>query len=169
MCSRGSGPRRAIVMGAAGRDFHDFLVALRDDAVHRGRRVHGDPDPGNRQSRTFPRPRRPALSRGHPDRPESRTAGLIARRRPSTRSLRLQRHRARRSDAQGLARAVASGADFRLLGPDATMVRSTKPVISVCAVRTGVGKSGISRRVFERLRDKGSRPSTSATRCLTAT
>ena len=35
------------------------------------------------------------------------------------------------------------------------MVRSTKPVISVCAVRTGVGKSGISRRVFERLRDKG--------------
>jgi predicted GTPase len=50
---------------------------------------------------------------------------------------------------------LSLGADFRLLGPAATMVRSVKPVLSVCAVRTGVGKSGISRRVFERLRDRG--------------
>ena len=41
------------------------------------------------------------------------------------------------------------GADFRLLGPDATMVRARVPVVSVCAVRTGAGKSQTSRFVAE--------------------
>ncbi len=50
---------------------------------------------------------------------------------------------------------LASGADFRIVGPARSMVASTKPVISVCAVRTGVGKSGISRRIFELFRDRG--------------
>ena len=48
---------------------------------------------------------------------------------------------------------VAAGADFRLMGEHSTQIKSTKPVISVCAVRTGSGKSQTSRRVAEILRD----------------
>jgi len=49
----------------------------------------------------------------------------------------------------------ACGADFRLLGPDHTMVKSTKPVIAVCAVRTGAGKSQTTRKIQTMLREAG--------------
>ena len=49
----------------------------------------------------------------------------------------------------------AAGADFTLLGSKHTMVKSTKPVISVCAVRTGTGKSQTSRKIIETLMEKG--------------
>ena len=49
----------------------------------------------------------------------------------------------------------AAGADFILLGPKSTMVKSTKPVIAICAVRTGCGKSQVSRKIFEILDKKG--------------
>lgn len=49
----------------------------------------------------------------------------------------------------------AAGADFTLLGPKNTMIKSKKPVIAVCAVRTGCGKSQISRKIFELFRKKG--------------
>lgn len=51
----------------------------------------------------------------------------------------------------------AAGADFVLMGTDNTMLKSTKPVIAVCAVRTGCGKSQVSRKLFEILRKKGYR------------
>jgi predicted GTPase len=51
----------------------------------------------------------------------------------------------------------AAGADFLLLGPRSTMLESKKPVIAVCAVRTGSGKSQVSRKIFEILRKKGFR------------
>jgi predicted GTPase len=51
--------------------------------------------------------------------------------------------------------ALAAGADFKLLGPDSTMLQSTKPVVAVCAVRTGSGKSQTSRRVGKLLLDAG--------------
>lgn len=49
----------------------------------------------------------------------------------------------------------AAGADFSLLGPKSTSIKSTKPVISVCAVRTGAGKSQTSRKIIELLMEKG--------------
>ena len=49
----------------------------------------------------------------------------------------------------------AAGANFVLLGPDDTMVKSTKPVISVCATRTGCGKSQTSRKIVQELMAKG--------------
>ena len=52
---------------------------------------------------------------------------------------------------------MAAGADFRLMGPNTTMLKSTKPVVSVCAVRTGAGKSQTTRRVSLILRDMGYR------------
>ena len=48
-----------------------------------------------------------------------------------------------------------AGADFILLGPESTMIKSSKPLIAVCAVRTGCGKSQVSRKIFEILRNKG--------------
>ncbi len=49
----------------------------------------------------------------------------------------------------------AAGADFKLLGPKSTMLKSTKPVISICAVRTGCGKSQTSRKIIEHLMEQG--------------
>ncbi|HRT01082.1 MAG TPA: GTPase, partial [Fervidobacterium sp.] len=51
--------------------------------------------------------------------------------------------------------ALATGADFKLMGPKSTMVESTKPVISICAIRTGSGKSQTTRRVLDVLRAYG--------------
>ena len=53
--------------------------------------------------------------------------------------------------------ANAAGADFLLLGPRATMLQSPKPVVAVCAVRTGAGKSQVSRRIVQLLRSNGLR------------
>src|SRR5581483_1841026 len=53
--------------------------------------------------------------------------------------------------------AMACGADFRLLGPSTTMLTAAKPVVSVCAVRTGCGKSPVARRIAAILRGEGLR------------
>ncbi len=52
-------------------------------------------------------------------------------------------------------RAIAAGADFSLLGPKKTMLKSKKPVVAICAVRTGAGKSQTTRRVCEILKEAG--------------
>ena len=65
---------------------------------------------------------------------------------------------------------LACGADFRLIGPDATMLKAKVPLVSVCAVRTGAGKSQTTRKrraASSARRDAGS--SRSGTRCRTAT
>lgn len=156
MASENSLVRRVIIMGAAGRDFHDFLVALRDDpGVHvvafTATQIPGIDD------RVLPAalagPRYPD---GIPIRPESELAELIAS--TGAHEVCFAYSDVSHTDLMHKASAVlAAGADFRVIGPDASMLRSSKPVISVCAVRTGVGKSGISRRIFERLRELGLR------------
>jgi len=141
-------------MGAAGRDFHDFLVALKDDTAIEVVAFTATQIPGI-DKRTFPTEL--AGSRyphGIPIHPESDLPRLIADERID--EVLFAYSDTAHTDLMHKASLVLSlGADFRILGPAATMVRSTKPVISVCAVRTGVGKSGISRRIFERLRERG--------------
>jgi predicted GTPase len=56
---------------------------------------------------------------------------------------------------QKASQVLAAGADFRLMGTKSTMLKSIKPVISVCAVRTGAGKSPTSRKLVEILKEKG--------------
>ncbi len=151
-----NGTRRVIVMGAAGRDFHNFLVALRDDPTIEVVAFTATQIPGI-DDRTFPAdlsgPRYPEGIAIHA---ESELPRLIA-------ELNADEVVFAYSDVahdtlmHKASLVLSCGADFRIVGPAATMVRSTKPVISVCAVRTGVGKSGISRRVFERLRERGVR------------
>ena len=154
---KGSGlPRRVIVMGAAGRDFHNYLVSLRDDAEIEVCAFTATQIPGI-DDRSFPAELAgPRYPNGIPIRPESELPGLIAE--YGIDEVIFAYSDTSHADMMHKASLVlACGADFRLQGPTATMVPSTKPVISVCAVRTGVGKSGISRRLFERFRERGLR------------
>ena len=141
-------------MGAAGRDFHNFLVVLRDDPSIEIVAFTATQIPGIDSRRLPPELAGPRYPDGIPIVPESELATLV--RENAIDEVIFAYSDVAHVDLMHKASLVLSlGADFRLLGPSATMVRSTKPVISVCAVRTGVGKSGISRRVFERLRDLG--------------
>ncbi|MHB1322781.1 MAG: GTPase [Coriobacteriia bacterium] len=148
--------RRIVIMGAAGRDFHDFLTRYRDDETVRVVAFTATQIPGI-DSRTFPPtlagPRYPD---GIPILPESRLLDLIAQERIDEVVFAYSdvSHEYVMHHAQAV---IAAGADFTLLGAEPTMIASAKPVISVCAVRTGVGKSGISRHLFSLLRERGIR------------
>ena len=146
--------RRAVIMGAAGRDFHDFLVALKDDPTVEIVAFTATQIPGI-DGRLFPvELAGPRYPQGIPIVDESDLPQLV--RDNEIDEVIFAYSDVAHADMMHKASLVLSlGPDFRLIGPDATLVPSTKPVISVCAVRTGVGKSGISRRIFERLRDKG--------------
>lgn len=149
-------PRRIVIMGAAGRDFHDYLVAIRDSADSHVVAFTANQIPGI-DDRVFPA----ALAGerypdGIPIRPESELADLVTAH-DVDEVLFAYSDVSHEELMHKASLVLASGADFRIVGPKASMVRSTKPVISVCAVRTGVGKSGISRRIFERLRERGLR------------
>ena len=149
-------PRRVVIMGAAGRDFHDFLVALRNDPAVEVIAFTATQIPGI-DDRVFPAEiAGPRYPNGVPIVPETRLAQLIAEK--NVDEVVFAYSDISNSDVMHKASAVlACGADFRLMGPDSTSIASVRPVISICAVRTGVGKSGISRRVFARLAEHGLR------------
>lgn len=149
-----SGRVRVVIMGAAGRDFHVFLTRFREDPRTEVVAITATQIPGI-DSRTFPPDLAgPLYPGGIPIVPESELPDLISRER-------IDRVIFAYSDISHVdlmhkaSLVLACGADFELPGPNATMIRSNRPVISVCAVRTGVGKSGISKRVWERLRAHG--------------
>jgi len=144
--------RRVVIMGAGGRDFHDFNVVFRDDPGTEVVAFTAAQIPGI-DDRVYPAslagPRYPD---GIPIRPESELAELLGREAVdevvfaySDLSHEEVMHRA--------SAALAAGADFRLIGPTASCLRSTKPVIAVCATRTGAGKSQTSRYVAHLVRD----------------
>jgi predicted GTPase len=147
---------RVIIMGAAGRDFHNFNVYFRDNPSYEVVAFTATQIP-NIEDRTYP----PALAgasypEGIPIRPETELRRLIE-------ELHVDQVVFAYSDVaheyvmHKASEVLATGCDFRLLGPSATMLESTLPVISVCAVRTGAGKSQTSRRVAGILGDLGKR------------
>jgi predicted GTPase len=143
---------RIVIMGAGGRDFHDFNVAYRDDPDIEVVAFTAAQIPGI-GGRTYPPvlagPRYPD---GIPIVDESGLTKLIRRER-------IDRVVLAYSDLSHLevmhkaSQVMAAGADFALLGPRRSMLAATKPVIAVCAVRTGSGKSQTSRLVGRILRD----------------
>ncbi len=146
--------RRIVIMGAAGRDFHDFLVRYRDDESVRVVAFTATQIPGI-DSRTFPAQLAgPRYPEGIQIVPESTLLELIAEEKVDEVVFAYSdvSHEYVMHHAQAV---IAAGADFTLLGAEPTMIASTKPLISVCAVRTGVGKSGISRHLFKLLRERG--------------
>jgi predicted GTPase len=145
---------RTVIMGAAGRDFHNFQVVYRDDPGVEVVSFTATQIPGI-DSRTFP----PSLAGplypdGIPIVPEAELPALV-RDRAVTQVVFAYSDVAHIDVMHKASIALAAGADFVMLGPERTMLDSSKPVISICAVRTGVGKSGISRYVWSMLRERG--------------
>jgi predicted GTPase len=138
--------RNVIIMGAGGRDFHNFNVAFRHDPETRVVAFTATQIPGIAE-RVYPASLAgPRYPQGIPIRPEEELTQLV--REHDVDEVILAYSDLRHETVMHKASiALAAGADFRLLGPDATMLRSSKPVVAVCATRTGCGKSQTSRKV----------------------
>jgi predicted GTPase len=146
--------RKVIIMGAGGRDFHNFNVVFRDDPGTTVVAFTAAQIPGIADRLYPPSLAGPRYPGGIPVHPERELAELIARHGVDevvfAYSDVSHEHVMHRASA-----VLAAGADFRLLGPDSTMLAATRPVVAVCAVRTGAGKSQTTRRVAQVLRDAG--------------
>ncbi len=146
--------RRAIIMGAGGRDFHNFNVYFRQNPAYEVVAFTATQIPGI-ANRTYPSQLAGDLyPQGIPIRDETALGELIER-------YRVQEVVFAYSDVPHVyvmnraSAVLAAGADFRLLGPAETMLAANVPVVSVVAVRTGAGKSQTSRRVIDILRGMG--------------
>jgi predicted GTPase len=146
--------RNVLIMGAGGRDFHNFNVAFRDDPHVNVVAFTATQIPGIAERRYPPSLAGPHYPAGIPIRDEQELAELIHRLRVD--EVVLAYSDLKHETAMHKASIVLSaGADFRLMGPKATMLRSSKPVVAVCATRTGCGKSQTSRKVGRLLLDAG--------------
>ena len=149
--------RKVIIIGAAGRDFHNFNTRYRDDDTVEVVAFTAEQIPGIDDRRYPAELAGPRYPNGIPIHAEEDLPRLIA-------DLGVDECVFSYSDVpyrhvMGVAAIVqAAGASFTLLGPADTQLPAAKPVISVCAVRTGSGKSQTTRRVIEFLMDRGLRP-----------
>lgn len=137
-----------LIMGAAGRDFHVFNTYFRDNEAYDVLGFTAAQIP-NIDGRKYPRE---LAGRLYPDGidiyPEEDLESLI--REKSIRQVIFAYSDISHRQVMHKASSVLSlGADFRLMGPDNTSIKSVKPLISICAVRTGAGKSQTSRKVYE--------------------
>ena len=146
--------KNVIIMGAAGRDFHDFNVFWKRQPEDRVVAFTAAQIP-DIAGRVYPRELAgPAYPKGIPIEAESEVSELI--RRHDVKEVSLAYSDLNHIDVMHKASIVnAAGADFRLMGWRQTMVASRKPVIAVCAVRTGCGKSQTTRKVCEILKTLG--------------
>src|SRR5512135_3522138 len=143
-------------MGAAGRDFHNFNTYFRDNPDYRVVAFTATQIP-DIAGRKYPAVLAGKLyPKGIPIEAESEMEALIAAHKVD--DVHLAYSDLPHEYVMHMAsRAQAAGANFVLLGPCSTMIKSRKPVVSVCAVRTGSGKSQTSRRVATILKEKGRR------------
>lgn len=147
---------KVIIVGAAGRDFHDFNTFWRNDPRYHVVAftaaqipdIHGRTYPPELCGERYPN--------GIPIEPEDKLSELIEKHQVDEATMAYSdlpyeevMHKA--------AIVNAAGADFRIMGPRNTMLRSSKPVIAVCAVRTGCGKSQTSRAITAILKSMGKR------------
>ncbi|KAA3660858.1 MAG: GTPase [Chloroflexi bacterium] len=146
-------PQRILIAGAAGRDFHDFNTAFRHNDQYQVVAFTATQIP-NIDGRVYPAALSgPLYPEGIPIHPESELEELIAKYQIddvffsySDVSHEYVMHLA--------SRVMATGAGFRFLGPRQSMIKSKKPMVSVCAVRTGCGKSQTSRHILSILQDE---------------
>jgi predicted GTPase len=146
--------KRILIMGAAGRDFHNFNTCYRNNRSAEVVCFTATQIP-DIAGRKYPRALAGKLyPKGIPIYPESELLDLI--RKHNIDEVVFSYSDVRHEYVMHKASAVlAAGANFTLLGAKDTMLKSTKPVIAVCAVRTGAGKSQTTRRVCEILKEFG--------------
>lgn len=145
---------RTLIMGAAGRDFHNFNVFYRDNAAYEVVAFTATQIP-DIEGRVYPAELAGSLyPAGIPIYAENDLTQLIVEQRIDQVVFAYSDvpHEYVMHKASAI---LAAGADFRLLGRRETQVKSNKPVVSVCAVRTGSGKSQTTRRVSLILQDMG--------------
>ncbi len=147
-------PTRTIIMGAAGRDFHNFNVFFRGNQEYQVVAFTATQIP-NIDERIYPQELAGKLyPEGIPIYPENELPELI-------RTLKVDQVVFAYSDVthdyvmHKASLVLAAGADFRLMGVGTTQLKSSKPVVSVCAIRTGSGKSQTTRRVSLVLKNLG--------------
>lgn len=148
--------KNVIIMGAAGRDFHDFLSFYKDNKEYRVVAFTAEQIPGI-SKRKFPASlagRR--YPKGIPIYKESELPKLIKRLKVDEVVLSYS-DLSHENVMHKASIVLAAGASFRLLSYHQTKLKSKKPIISVCAVRTGCGKSQVSRRLAEVLKTAGKR------------
>lgn len=147
-------PIRTLIMGAAGRDFHNFNVFFRKNPDYKVvaftatqiPNIEGRKYPSQLSGENYPE--------GIPIYPEEELTSLIN-------EMNIHQVIFAYSDVSHeyvmhkASEVLAAGADFRLMGLDSTQIKSEKPVVSVCAVRTGSGKSQTTRQVAQILTEMG--------------
>ena len=146
--------RNVLIVGAAGRDYWNFLTYFKDNPYYNVVAFTQTQIPGI-EKRKFPAELAGGLyKKDIPFYPEEKLPELIKK-------LKIDKvvfaySDVKHEDVMHLASiALANGADFILLGPKSTMIKSKKKIISVCAVRTGSGKSQTSRAIAKILKDSG--------------
>ena len=150
------GRRRVVIMGAAGRDFHNFNTVYRDDPGYRVVAFTAAQIP-DIAGRVYPAVLAgPHYPQGIPIADEAELE-LICRSQSVDQVVFAYSDVSHSDVMHKASAALASGADFVLLGPDATMIPARVPVIAVSAVRTGCGKSQTTRFLSRRLTQRGLR------------
>ena len=149
--------KRVVIMGAAGRDFHDFNVVYRNDPDVEVVAFTANQIPGIADRRYPPELAGPNYPAGIPIVAESELERLIADSRVDTVVFAYSdvSHEFVMHEAS---RVLAAGADFALLGPARTMLPSVRPVIAIGATRTGAGKSQTTRAIAALLAEQGLTP-----------
>jgi len=146
--------KRILIMGAAGRDFHNFNTFFRDNPEYEVvcftatqiPDIYGRCYPPELAGKLYPK--------GIPIYDEKNLTKLIKEH--NIDSVIFAYSDVPNDYVMNKSATVnAAGADFVLMGLETTQIKSSKPVIGVCAVRTGCGKSQVSRAIFEMLRKKG--------------
>lgn len=146
--------KRVIIVGAAGRDFHNFNIVYKNSPDHQVVAFTAAQIPGI-EGRTYPPELAgPKYPKGIPIYAEDELPRLVKELKADL--VVLSYSDLSYADVMGKASiAMSAGADFQLLGPQSTMIQSKLPIVSVGAVRTGAGKSTVSRKVCEVLRQSG--------------
>ena len=151
--------KKILILGAAGMDFHIFNTVFRDNEEYEvvGFTMAGEQNLGTVETgeRKYPRQLSGKLyPNGIPIHPETDMEKVIKDKNVDQVILAY-------SDLSHIyvmnlaSRALASGADFRIIGIKNAMIKSKKPIIAVCAVRTGCGKSQTSQKISQILHDMG--------------
>jgi len=149
-------PRRVLIMGAAGRDFHNFNVVYRDDQRYEVVAFTATQIPFI-DDRTYPAS---LAGERYPKGIEIHEEAELSR---LIRDLEVDDVVFAYSDVSHeyvmhkASEVLAAGSNFELLGPTETMLRATVPVVAVCAVRTGSGKSQTTRAIAGAMKDAGKR------------
>ena len=149
--------RSVVIMGAAGRDFHNFNCVFRDDASVRVAAFTATQIPDIAGRRYPPDLAGKLYPEGIPIIAESGLEELFSQQKIDE-AVFSYSDVSHQHVMEQASRVIALGADFRLLGARPTMIKASIPVVAVCAVRTGSGKSQTTRRVARILKDLGRTP-----------